>query len=122
MGVVAVDGHPGDGACLRVVVDVVHAGHPGHQALDGVVRAGHASEQFGHGQADGHQHPVEDVDGEDADQAAEGQRRRQPAEAREVDHADGRVDQECAQDGRGGVVEQSGEKEQDGSPAARSAE
>ena len=98
---------------------VVHAGHTGHQALDGVVRAGHPREQLGGRQADGDQHAVEDVQGQDSGQAAERQQEfaaaegRQAPETRQVDHADGRVDDERAQNRCGGARKQRAQEEQD---------
>ena len=65
--VVAVNDQARDGARAGIVVDVVHPGQPGHLAEYRVVRPGHADQQFGDGEPDGDQDPVEDVEGQHAD-------------------------------------------------------
>ena len=95
-GVVAVDDQPGHRPGVRVVVDVVHAGQPGHVAEDAVVRAGDPAQQVEHRQPDRDQHPVQHADGQDGDRGGQrraaarcggsgrcgGTRRRRPAGAR----------------------------------------
>ncbi len=94
-GVVAVHHQAGNGAGLRVVVDVVHAGQTGYQSLDRVVRSRHPAQQFGHRQRHGHQHAVQDVQREDAGRTGDRQHQfpsaegGQPAETRQVDHPHG---------------------------------
>ena len=53
---------PGPPVAPRVVVDVVHAGEAGHEALDGVVRPGDAAQQVEDRQPDGDQHAGEHAD------------------------------------------------------------
>ena len=71
--VVPVDDQSRDRLRLRVVVDVVHARQPRHQALDSVVRAAHPEQQLGDRQAHRRQHPVQDVESQDSRARRQGQ-------------------------------------------------
>ena len=84
----------------------MHAGQPGHQALDRVVRAAHPQQQFRNRQAHGRQHPVQNVE----DQDARARRKRQyeladaegsqPPERPDIDQPHGGVDDESAECGQ----------------------
>ena len=88
----------------------MHAGQPGHQALHGVVRAGHPVQHLGHRQAHGeqdavqhaqHQHPAQGAEGEQQLAAAEPG---QPAESAEVDQPGRGVHHDRAQAADGNNV------------------
>lgn len=90
---------------LLIVIHVVHPGQPWHQALDRVVRAGHAGEHLGDREPDGEQNAVEDVEGQHAGERAEREQQLaaaepgQPAEAGDVDEPDGSVDHDGTEGG-----------------------
>ena len=124
-GVVAVDEQSGDGLGVGVVVDVVHAGDPGHVAEHAVVRAGEAAQQVEHREADRDQHAVEHPDGQDGDHRDHGDRRLAAAEAGDppepgdVDQPQRRVDDDGAERGAREPRQQRAARDQDRRPPAR---
>ena len=83
--VVAVDHQPRHDPRRRVVVDVVHARHAGHDPEHGVVRARDPAQQVEHRQGDGGHDAEEDAEDQHRDRGGEGQHELTGAEATEAD-------------------------------------
>jgi hypothetical protein len=105
---------------LRIILDVVHTGHPGNEAEHAVMRAGHPPQKIQDRQSDCGEHPVEHTQtqhrhrGEQSQDQLAAAKTRQPPEAGNIDQSQRRIDHQSRQCGGRESGEQSVREQQDG--------
>ena len=118
--VVAVDQQAGFQLRVRVILDVVHTGHPGNEAEHAVMWAGHPPQQIQDRQSDSGEHPVEHTQAQHRHRGEQGEdqlaaaKTRQSPKAGDIDQSQCRVDHQSRQCCGRETGEQSVREQQDG--------